>query len=173
MTCIASRTESALVKETSGWSGRSKEGDKKVWLKYSGGLEATRCSRTFEAVTIRTAEPVGVRSTRWMLEARSGTRSRRVVVDLNWWQGFFPDISRISRCSSRVAEVYEGPRAPMVCRDMGDGHSLQTSETGTFPVPLNKRIICPRLSLEVVSTSVEGKEAACRTKSRKTFRSEN
>ena len=173
MTCIASKIESPLVSETSGWSGRSKEGDKKVWLKYSGGLEATRCSRTFEAVMIRTAESVGVRRTRWMPDARSGTRSRREVVDLNWWQGFFPDMSRISRCSARVAEVYEGPRRPMVCRDMGDGHSLQTRETGTFPLPLNNRVIRPRLSLEVVSTSAEGKEAACRTKSRKAFRSEN
>lgn len=108
-----------------------------------------------------------------MPEARSGTRSRRVVVDLNRWQGFFPDISRISRCSLRVAMVYKGHRRLMVCRDMGNEHSLQTNETGTFPLPLNNRMICPRLSLEVVSTPAEDKEAAWRTKSRKAFRSEN
>jgi hypothetical protein len=50
---------------------------------------------------------------------------------------------------------------------------LQTDEIGTFPPPLNSSITCPLLSLRPVDPREGEEEAAWRTKSRKTFKSEN
>ena len=54
-----------------------------------------------------------------------------------------------------------------------DGDVLQTDEIGTFPPLLNSSITCPLLSLRPVDPREGEEEAACKTRSKKTFKSEN